>query len=283
MDEASEAVSSQLETVAIMSVVAFFVSLLAYVLGFFNIAPDEKKDRQFSFKYLGGVFLIFLGVQLLAAWFLSRFWRHYIDGEKGWLQVLAIITIALGVFGYFALLPANIRRKIWYNGKVPPESQGLNQFLFGALSWIVAYPIVVVISQLIAISLYTYFGAPEVDQDPVKALSATLSNPLLFTVLGIFTAFVVPAIEELIFRGFMQSWFKSFMGRMPAVIFTAFIFAVFHFSSNQGLSNIEYILSLFVFSVFLGFVYERQNSLWAPIGLHSAFNSFSIMLIALSE
>ena len=57
------------------------------------------------------------------------------------------------------------------------------------------------------------------------------------------------------------------------------IFAAFHFSTSQGLNNIELLVSLFVLSCFLGFLYERQESLLASMALHATFNAISILAI----
>jgi uncharacterized protein len=68
---------------------------------------------------------------------------------------------------------------------------------------------------------------------------------------------------------------------LGSILLASLIFAFFHFSYSQGIDNIEVITSLFVFSCFLGFVYERQQSLWASVGLHALFNAISVVLIVL--
>ena len=59
-------------------------------------------------------------------------------------------------------------------------------------------------------------------------------------------------------------------------------FALFHFSSLQGVGNVSLILTLLVFGGFLGFIYERQSSLFASIGLHMTFNVASTLRILIS-
>ncbi|MBI3211827.1 MAG: CPBP family intramembrane metalloprotease [Simkania negevensis] len=50
---------------------------------------------------------------------------------------------------------------------------------------------------------------------------------------------------------------------------------LFHLSSSQGVGNI----SLFIFALYLGFLYEKQCSLFASIALHMTFNSISVIRI----
>ncbi|MEN9654812.1 MAG: hypothetical protein RL235_924, partial [Chlamydiota bacterium] len=42
-------------------------------------------------------------------------------------------------------------------------------------------------------------------------------------------------------------------------------------------ANIPIIAALFTFSLFLGYVYERQRALIAPMGLHAMFNGISVL------
>jgi membrane protease YdiL (CAAX protease family) len=106
----------------------------------------------------------------------------------------------------------------------------------------------------------------------------THSEPLLIsmmiTIIGI-----VPILEELLFRGFLQSWLREKLSMWLAIPIASLLFAVVHFSKDQGLDNLELIASLFVLSCFLGYLFERQKSLWASIGLHSGFNLISAFMI----
>ncbi len=47
--------------------------------------------------------------------------------------------------------------------------------------------------------------------------------------------------------------------------------------------NVELIAALFTFSLFLGMVRERYNSLNAPIFLHGIFNGMSILFLTAQE
>ena len=77
----------------------------------------------------------------------------------------------------------------------------------------------------------------------------------------------------------MQSWFKERLGPKAAILIAALCFACFHLAPSQGAGNISVAISLFTFACFLGFIYERQGSLYAPIALHMTFNTVSALRI----
>ena len=64
-----------------------------------------------------------------------------------------------------------------------------------------------------------------------------------------------------------------------AIVFSALCFALFHYAPSQGMGNISLLATLFLFALFLGFIYERQASLFASIGLHMTFNAVSTFRI----
>jgi len=98
----------------------------------------------------------------------------------------------------------------------------------------------------------------------------------LYLVFAILTIGVfAPIIEEILFRGFLQSWIRQHLGSKQAILITSLLFAFFHYSPEQGIANITIIASLFVFSLFIGFVYEKQGMLASPIMLHSLFNAIN--------
>lgn len=82
---------------------------------------------------------------------------------------------------------------------------------------------------------------------------------------------IAPLTEEILFRGMLQTVFRSYTQRTwRAIIMTSLIFAVYHF---------QYPLhwpALFVFGVVLGYAYEKSGSLFRAIFLHSIFNAISV-------
>ena len=150
--------------------------------------------------------------------------------------------------------------------------------VFGILSWLVVFPIVTFFSSIFSIFIYTVFKVQKVpDQVAIYFLKATMKNPLYFILAMITIVILAPILEEFFFRGILQNFFKKFLKRWLAIIFTSLVFAIIHFSYSQRLANITIVGSIFIFSLFLGFLYEKQKSLISPIFLHATFNAINVL------
>ncbi|MBA3816949.1 MAG: CPBP family intramembrane metalloprotease, partial [Parachlamydiaceae bacterium] len=200
--------------------------------------------------------------------------------QLGWLNVLAILATAFALWIYSLILGDQTTRQIWGQGASHKKYGFISNFLIGSLTWLLAYPLVTAFGQLIAMLLSLFYQGPHTDQVAIKHLKSIMDSPWLFPITVIEIVTIVPAIEEFIFRGLLQTWLKGKLGVISAILITSLIFALFHFSFGQGIDNIELVLSLFILSCFLGFVRERQQSLWASIGLHSTFNAISIVFLS---
>lgn len=260
--------------------------LLAFWLGsrynYFQLPEERFKQLPPNFlRHMIGAFLIFFFTEAilvpvyLALWLKGNPAAKLSQYVTGWLTVAAIVAAAAGVLIYYLFLPKTTK-------KVVQGIKGfkISDFISGAATLFFAAPIVMVFSQLIAIILPFFTHKPVVDQTVVQHLKEMGKYPLVFwtTALGVVT--FVPIVEEILFRGFLQSWLYDIVGRFRAIILTSVIFAGFHFSFSQGIFNIELLVSLFILSCFLGFIYEKRQSIWASIGLHFIFNSIGIILIA---
>jgi membrane protease YdiL (CAAX protease family) len=81
---------------------------------------------------------------------------------------------------------------------------------------------------------------------------------------------VAPFVEELLFRGFLQSAFAQVVGEGGALFCTSAVFALLH-----GLAALPVLFSL---SLFLGWLQQRTRSLLVPIGAHALNNAVSLAL-----
>ncbi|MGD0573077.1 MAG: CPBP family intramembrane glutamic endopeptidase [Sedimentisphaerales bacterium] len=90
--------------------------------------------------------------------------------------------------------------------------------------------------------------------------------------LIVFTAIVVvPFVEELIFRGMIQTALRSYIAKpWPAISLVSLVFIVFH-------ANPEHWLALFALSLCLGYTYEKSGSLFRSIFVHALFNAMSVL------
>lgn len=280
MDVAKDILQEKLVALEVFGLLAALISYIAFRKGYYRF-PYPDQGSAIRFWDLLGAFLVFLGMEVVVFPLVALAFgvTEPDSGDKGWLNLLAILLICLGVLAYPLLMNRKTKVPVW--GLQSFTGENVKHFLMGSLTWLIAYPIVIAIGQLISLIISTFFVEYKPEQTAVKQLKTTIDNPLLFVGMVILIAFFVPIVEEILFRGYLLNWIKRHLGRGAAIVLSAVIFAFFHYTTEQGVGNIELLLSLFVLALFLGFIYEREQSLWGSIGLHSTFNAFNIGLIYL--
>ena len=88
--------------------------------------------------------------------------------------------------------------------------------------------------------------------------------------IAILAIVIAPLVEEMLFRGLIQTTLRSYSGRpWLSIAFTAAMFASVH-------TNGTHWPALFVLAMGLGYAYERSGSLFRPIFMHALFNGITI-------
>src|SRR5207253_4432648 len=95
------------------------------------------------------------------------------------------------------------------------------------------------------------------------------AQPGYFNALCFYTVFTAPVVEELAFRGWMQSGLRDRFGTAIAIVTPAALFAVLHASTY---SHPVYLLIPFSLACLLGIVRDRVRSIWPGAVLHSFWN-----------
>jgi len=97
-------------------------------------------------------------------------------------------------------------------------------------------------------------------------------SQLPLRVLIIVTAVaIVPAFEEMLFRGLFQTMLRSILLKSwLSIVITSGLFALAH-------ANAGHWPALFMLSLCMGYAYEKSGSLLRPIFIHSLFNATSII------
>lgn len=262
------------------SLLSLFVLLIAWRKGYFRLPPPSLV--LLKFREVINIFLIYLSLAffLLPIFnlFLIKF-VHSIKIDFLWIQLFNFFILFLFLIGYCFLLPKAHRLSIFWGGENETFKRFSKAFLMGIISLIVSYPLVSLMGHLSSLLSYAIWKQTKVDQIAVEQLLRVRENKPLFLAMSFFVVIIVPFIEELLFRGFLQTYLKRYLGRLGGIGLTAVIFSLFHFAPSQGIGNFQLILSLFVLSVFLGFIYEREKTLFASIALHASFNASTVLLI----
>ena len=98
----------------------------------------------------------------------------------------------------------------------------------------------------------------------------TSSTKLIITTL-ISTGLLGPILEEFLFRGYLYNKLKIFYNKKTAVILTSIIFALFHLNLCQ-------MIYAFIFGIFLALIYDKYQTLKAPIIMHISANTLILLI-----
>jgi membrane protease YdiL (CAAX protease family) len=132
--------------------------------------------------------------------------------------------------------------------------------------------------------LFAAFLVQVVGQSPPSPLPPTGSTTglVLHLLAG---AVVAPFAEETLFRGAMLTAWARSTGARSAIIRAAILFAAAHaltvggtsFGQAAGTAVVAAAGRLPV-ALALGWIYVRTGTIWAPMGLHAAFNAILIIV-----
>ena len=141
-----------------------------------------------------------------------------------------------------------------------------------------ALPIIGITSVLAAV-LVTVFGV--VPEAPLPATGVAIG----LVVQLIAGALIAPVAEEAVFRGFAITAWQRTVGERGAILRASLLFALAHVLTVSG-DNLPQVGALIVVgfatrlpvAFALGWLFVRRRSIWAPIGLHVAFNGILLIL-----
>ena len=163
-----------------------------------------------------------------------------------------------------------------YHGMTWTEFLGLRRgrlfstLLFAISVTILSTPIALAANQLSAKLITLVHHRPE-QQIVVKILEQT-QNPVRRAVFALAAILMAPLVEESIFRGILYPMLK-FRGYPRLAIWgTSLFFAAVHL-------NLLTFLPLFLFALVLIWIYERTDTLLAPITAHAFFNTINFVLL----
>src|SRR5690606_19586851 len=112
-------------------------------------------------------------------------------------------------------------------------------FFLGVSTWIISFPIVTILGELLDYFIIEVFQYSYKEQVAVRYLKAMQNDGLLLSLALFAILILAPIIEEFLFRGVLQNAFKKSMGYKAAILLSSFSFALFHYSPSQGASNIS--------------------------------------------
>jgi len=197
-----------------------------------------------------------------------------VDGPVG--RLASVTVQALVYVGAIRLLVVDVGALGW-------RSMGIGRFdanalreLVGGAAW--AAPVI-----LLTIPIAAVLGLllPVTPVSPLPPAGET-GGFILNLMAG---AIVAPVGEEILFRGLATTAWVRDLGPRRGLIRGALFFAVVHVLTVSGNSAGEALsLAIIGFATrlpvafVLGWLFLRRGSIWAPIGLHAAFNAVLLVL-----
>lgn len=272
--------SSELGAIIAFGILACLLLWMGKRRGFF-LFPEKEWEVPLRFTHLIGAFAIYFLLSFVATAVVVAFFKQQIASNylaySSWFNFIMSFLIFCLLAIYLRWLPERVRKGLLRR----PSERGqplARDVKFALYAWVLAFPVVLFLSQALELLVTEIFQVPHLpDQVAVQFLKSTFANPLYFTLATLSIVVLAPLIEETLFRGFLQSYIRQHLGSKQAILITSVCFSLFHYASGQTLGNISIITSLFVLSLFLGFIYEKRGSILAPMTLHASFNAISVI------
>lgn len=197
-----------------------------------------------------------------------------VDSPLG--RLLSVIVQTLVYAGLIRLLVVDTRALSWAEMGVRRfDGRALADLAGGAL-W--AIPVIVATIPLSVVLLRVF---PVTPVSPLPPTGEAIGFILQFAA----GALIAPLGEELLFRGLATTAWVRALGARQGLLRAAVVFALAHVitvtgSSAQeafGLAVVGFATRLPV-ALALGWLFLRRGSIWAPLGLHMAFNGILLII-----
>ena len=183
--------------------------------------------------------------------------------EKAEIYVTSIIAIIIFfVFNELLILIVLMYFGIYFQDE--KKLLRVNKLKDSVESFILFIPLLFLISFIIQNIL------PEYKQQEI--VLNFKSNLLKDKALLLHVLIIAPVVEEIIFRGYIYRILKTKIPIIFAIIISSTLFSLIHY-------NVLSFILLFVLSIFLTYIYERNGSIMCPIIIHSLFNLMMSALI----
>ena len=230
----------------------------------------EPPPFPYQYAHLMAGVALYFGISLLIGGLL---FEYYGGGERAKLEdmpplvplVATAITQALVVFGILYFLQ-RLRALPGHLGLADPSP--VNSLVRGLAMYACCLPGLFG-SLLIWQVLLEGLGYPVAQQDVAKQIESVQGAGRI--VAFILAGAVIPFLEELLFRGFIQNWLVRLRGFVPGLVGTSLLFAALH-----GVTPFGYLI---VVALAAGLALQWTGSLWAAVGVHAANNAINVLLL----
>lgn len=190
-----------------------------------------------------------------------------------------VLTVLAGKAVLFVYLVSLIRtrRQAWAETGAASSGRWWG-WLLAPIVYAAAYPVIIWASQLNILfmqQLYGWFGIRYIPvvQDAVFVIFEDVAAPGVRALLIFFALLAGPFMEELAFRGVGFDAFRRVGGAASALLWTSFLFGLYHFSP-------QHLFSLTLLGVVFALARMLAGSLWCAFFVHFLHNALALAITA---
>lgn len=229
------------------------------------------KDKNYNSGVLSGNWglfqaLLFVFLTFILSGLISLRVGDYLNGlqidntiNNFILQLVASI-LSIGLVGVFLKIKKTSLRDVFGSIKL--------KYLYLILIYFIAYFVLIVSFH----GLINFL--PWYDPEQVQDIGFDRTGITGYKLALVFISLVIlpPLVEELLFRRILYVGFRKKMPKILAAIFVSFLFGLAHMQWNVGFDT-------FVLSLVMIYGFEKEKSLWLPIGIHAFKNLVAFLMI----
>ncbi|MBN1688344.1 MAG: CPBP family intramembrane metalloprotease [Candidatus Omnitrophica bacterium] len=237
----------------------------------------EPSFSDWRLSMLFKVVVLFFAAGLMASFILGYFRRVVFEGPSDNFYILMHTTLVDVLCFLFIWHVMNRSggglRDIGFR---VPDGKILRELVIGWLGYLAILPAFAIV--LIAVVFISEWLAQEPPLHPIinVFLEEEKRNPFLVQYSVLLAAVIGPFFEEIFFRGFCYSIIKKKWGKIWGMLASSALFAWIHESSFA-------FWPIFVLGLGLAYLYEKRQSLIAPMVLHITHNSVFLAYFFLTK
>ena len=248
-------------------------------------SPIRVKKCHWSLMSLLGLFIVYFVFPVIVYYIVRNFLFKGVDVASITKTLVYMFISILCFCIVYRFISKDVKQWVW-NNRLPSVSLNLKkECILVVKVFILSFCAYTLVALLIEYCFRLYPFTEEqrqllsnkqqlVYQVFDKKIASTWRLVLIFIIVVI-----VPIIEEFLFRGGVQNYFRQYLSKAPAILLTALIFTFFHVEWGKGFFNLQLGGIIFVLGIFLGYLYEYRKILLAPILLHMLFNGMNTLLL----
>jgi len=250
--------------------VLYFLALPTWILSMLAVKALRTKlppANPSTMKHGMIVFVVCFAGYFLSRILISSFWPKQEPGDGATMSALVQMVLI-----HSCVCLAAVGHIVYHSGR-----QGLAEmgFVWVSPRKTLSYALAAYFAFFPVYILFCLLNRALISYEPQELVQRMLDNPEFFGSVFVLlsTAIIIPIFEEILFRGFLLSGLRFFMGSYAAILVSAAVFAFMH--------EPQAAIPVFAVGCILGYLKERTGSLYSSILGHMVHNSLMLLLIPL--